>query len=194
MSTYACPACIVMCGEIKSHFATLSHPFQVSWRPGEETEVAEVALDLFYRLPSLAVSFLESKGDRPGLVVLVMEVGGSPSLGLVQTLDLVRYVFKSLVTWSKIFVLSIVTYSSSAIPHHPHPSFLTILHPMTHTHTHAHTRIHSWRRSSLRCVPSTALAPPSRAPWGHPSGGRSPASSSSTRRNPRRTSWIHRCV
>ena len=35
------------------------------------------ALDLFHRLPLSAVSFLESKGpERPGIVVLVMEVGG----------------------------------------------------------------------------------------------------------------------
>ena len=57
----------------------LLYPLQVSWRPGEETEVAEVALDLFHRLPSIAVSFLESKAaDKPGLVVLVMEVRECP--------------------------------------------------------------------------------------------------------------------
>ncbi|GAX77356.1 hypothetical protein CEUSTIGMA_g4802.t1 [Chlamydomonas eustigma] len=46
----------------------------VSWRPGEEIEVAATALEMFHLLPASAVAFLETHQNKPGLVVLAMEL------------------------------------------------------------------------------------------------------------------------
>ncbi|EIE23491.1 hypothetical protein COCSUDRAFT_65942 [Coccomyxa subellipsoidea C-169] len=47
-----------------------------SWEPGQECHIAAAILDLFHLLPPPAVKFLES-GERPGLVVLMIELEGA---------------------------------------------------------------------------------------------------------------------
>lgn len=48
---------------------------QVSWKAGEEAEVAAAILDLFHLLPRTAVKFLESSGEgKQGLVVLSIQL------------------------------------------------------------------------------------------------------------------------
>ena len=42
------------------------------WEPGTESELVAGMLDIFHKLPSQAKSFLESHGDRPGIVVLTV--------------------------------------------------------------------------------------------------------------------------
>ncbi|KAL4854024.1 Transcription-associated protein 1 [Chlorella vulgaris] len=44
----------------------------VSWAPGTEWEVASGMLDIFHKLPQQAKKFLETQGDRPGIVVLTI--------------------------------------------------------------------------------------------------------------------------
>lgn len=47
----------------------------MSWKPGEEAEVAAAILDLFHLLPRAAVKFLEAGGEgRSGLVVLALQL------------------------------------------------------------------------------------------------------------------------
>ncbi|KAL6768445.1 hypothetical protein ACKKBF_B39155 [Auxenochlorella protothecoides x Auxenochlorella symbiontica] len=47
-------------------------PQPVAWEPGTECEVAASMLDIFHKLPAQAKRFLESQGDRPGIVVLTI--------------------------------------------------------------------------------------------------------------------------
>jgi transformation/transcription domain-associated protein len=50
----------------------LQPPQPVAWAPGTEWEVAAGMLDIFHKLPGAAKKFLESQGDRPGIVVLTI--------------------------------------------------------------------------------------------------------------------------
>jgi len=44
----------------------------VAWEPGTEWELAVRMLDVFHKLPDNAIEFLESQGNRPGLVVVTI--------------------------------------------------------------------------------------------------------------------------
>ncbi|KAL0051806.1 hypothetical protein WJX82_002492 [Trebouxia sp. C0006] len=48
-----------------------------SWEPGQESDIAAAILELFHLLPQQASKFLETQGERPGLVVLTIELEGA---------------------------------------------------------------------------------------------------------------------
>ncbi|PSC74456.1 transformation transcription domain-associated -like [Micractinium conductrix] len=50
----------------------LQPPQPVSWAQGTEWEVAAGMLNIFHKLPSQAKKFLETQGERPGIVVLTI--------------------------------------------------------------------------------------------------------------------------
>ncbi|KAL4439666.1 hypothetical protein ABPG75_002667 [Micractinium tetrahymenae] len=50
----------------------LQPPQPVAWAPGTEWEVAAGMFDIFHKLPPQAKKFLETQGERPGIVVLTI--------------------------------------------------------------------------------------------------------------------------
>lgn len=58
----------------------LSSSGGVAWEPGTEWELAVRMLDVFHKLPDNAVEFLETHGNRPGLVIVTISLESSLQL------------------------------------------------------------------------------------------------------------------